>query len=179
MQVNVGGQSVGGAGRLLGGCSGCGTALLFLVVFGGVGIGLGIWGWGVLTNARTSEAWPTVEGRVVRSEVDHSTDSEGGDSYLPQIDYTYTLDGMQYENDRVRFGENSYSFRRQAEAEVERYPVGRRVDVYYEPGNPENSVLEPGATLGSYLGVCLGAMFLGIGLVSAPLTLLPRLLRRT
>lgn len=175
MQVNVGGRSVGGAGSILGAC---GTALLFLVVFGGVGIGLGIWGWGVLTNARVSEGWPTAAGRVVRSEVEHSTDSEGGDSYLPQIDYRYQVEGQDYENDRVRYGENSYSNRRQAEAEAEKYPVGRQVEVYYEPGDPENSVLEPGATLGSYLGVCMGALFLGIGLIAAPLTMLPRLLRR-
>ncbi len=174
MQVNVGGRSAGG---LLGGCSGCGTALLFLVVFGGVGIGLGIWGWGVLTNARASEAWPTVEGRVVRSDIDEQFDEEG-DSYVPQIDYEYTVDGLEYENDRVRFGQNSYSSRRRAEEETGRYPVGRRVEVYYEPGNPENSVLEPGASLGSYLGVSLGAMFLVIGLIAAPLTMLPRWLRR-
>lgn len=178
MQVSVGGRGVGGAGGLLGGCSGCGGALLFLVVFGAVGIGLGIWGWGVLTNARVSEGWPTVEGRVVRSEVDHSTDAEGGDSYTPEIEYEYTVDGLEYENNRVRFGENSYSSRRRAEEETGRYPVGRRVEVYYEPGDPDNSVLEPGATLGSYLGVVMGAMFLGIGLISAPLIMLPRWLRR-
>jgi hypothetical protein len=172
MQVNLGGQG----GRSL--LSTCGTALLFLVVFGGVGIGLGIWGWNVLTDARASESWPTTEGQVISSEVDHSSDAEGGDSYQPQISYRYEVDDQTYEADRIRFGQNSYSSSRQAEAEANRYPVGRQVEVFYEPGRPENAVLEPGASMGSYLGLGLGGTFLTIGLITPALVMLAYLLRR-
>jgi hypothetical protein len=150
---------------------------LFGFLFGAIGLGIAIWGWSVLSNARASLSWPTTEGRVVFSEVDHSTDSEGGDSYSADIVYRYEVDDQEYENDRVRFGENSSSNRGPAEDLVERYPVGRNVDVHYEPDDPDNSVLEPGVTLGSYLGLCLGGFFVVLAIILVPVMVLPPFLR--
>jgi hypothetical protein len=109
-----------------------------------VGGGLVFWGWNILQNARASTTWPTVEGTVLTSSVEHSTDAEGGDSYSPVVVYRYTVNGQTFENNTIKFGENSYGSRRKADGIASAYPVGMKVNVHYDPDQPERSVLEAG-----------------------------------
>jgi hypothetical protein len=39
-----------------------------------------------------------------------------------------------------------FSGHNDAEETADRYPAGKKVDVYYDPGNPADSILEPGTT---------------------------------
>jgi hypothetical protein len=128
-----------------------------LLIFGLVGAGLSYWGWTILQDARASATWPTAAGVVTSSEVDHSTDAEGGDSYSPEVDYQYQVDGQTITNNQIKFGENSYSSRRKAEEIAANYPLGQQVTVYYEPERPTNAVLEPGVSAGSYIVITIGA----------------------
>jgi hypothetical protein len=154
--------------------SGCLSALGMLAIFGLIGGGLAFWGWNILQDARASASWPTADGIVSSSEVDHSTDAEGGDSYSPEVDYQYTIDGQNHINDTIKFGENSYNSRRRAEEITATYPVGRQVTVYYDPEQPDKSVLEPGVTAGSYIVLGIGVLFIVIALLVAPLTFIFR-----
>ena len=43
---------------------------------------------------------------------------------------------------------------------VEKYVTGERVSVYVDPSNPENSLLEPGITLGSFTRVSCVSLLL-------------------
>ena len=153
-----------------GNCSGCLSSLGYLVLFGLIGGGLSFWGWTILQDARASASWPTAEGIVNSSEVDRSTDGEGGTSYSPEISYQYLVNDLNYTNNTIKFGENSYSSRRKAEEIAAAYPVGRQVAVYYDPLEPDKSVLEPGVTAGSYIVLGIGVLFIGIALIVAPLT---------
>jgi hypothetical protein len=143
-----------------------------LLIFGLVGAGLSYWGWTILQDARASATWPTAAGVVTSSEVDRSTDAEGGDSYSPEVDYQYQVDGQTITNNQIKFGENSYSSRRKAEEIAANYPLGQQVTVYYEPERPTNAVLEPGVSAGSYIVISIGALFLLISLIIPPLTLI-------
>jgi len=154
--------------------AGCLTALLTGGIFCLVGAGLALWGWSILQNARASASWPTAEGRVTSSQVDHSTDAEGGDSYQPEVTYQYMVDSLSYENSTIKFGENSYGNRRTAEEIAARYPVGRSVAVYYDPGQPGRSVLEPGVSAGSYIVLGIGVLFVVISMIITPLTVIFR-----
>jgi hypothetical protein len=147
-----------------------GIAFIFLLLGGG----LSFWGWTILQDARASATWPAADGLIVGSEVDHSTDAEGGDSYSPEVDYTYQVSGQAYQNSRIKFGENSYNSRRQAEEIVARYPSGQGVTVYYAPEEPENSVLEPGVSSGSYIVLGIGVCFASIALLLVPISLFTR-----
>ena len=151
------------------GCGGCASAVFFFLIFFGVGVGLSYWGWTILQDARASASWPSVQGQVTSSVVDRSTDSEGGTSYSPEVDYEYTVNDQRFSADRIKFGENSYSSRRQAEDVVARYPVGQTVAVYYDPVEPETAVLEPGVSSGSYIVIGIGAIFVLVSLVIAPI----------
>lgn len=146
----------------------CFTALFTGGIFLLIGAGLTYWGWNILQTAKASASWPTVEGVVTSSEVSHSTDSDGGDSYSPEVTYRYQVGDVFYENNTIKFGENAYSSRRKAENIAATYPAGRDVTVYYDPDQPDRSVLEPGGSGGSYIVLGIGLLFVVISLVVAP-----------
>jgi hypothetical protein len=159
---------------ILDGCQGCFGTLAVIGIFFLVGAGLSVWGWTILQNARASASWPTAQGRITRMEVTHSTDSEGGDSYRPEVAYEYLVNDRSYESYTIKFGENSYGNRREAEEIAARYPVGQSVPVYYDPADPERSVLEPGVSLGSYIVLGIGVLFVAISLIVGPIALIFR-----
>lgn len=160
------------------GGSGCLNTAIVTAIFLVIGGAMAFWGLNILGDARASASWPTAEGRVVSSQVEYSTDSEGGDSYQPEVTYAYTVAGVQYSGHQIKFGENSYSSRRQAEEIAGRYSVGNSVAVYYEPENPQKAILEPGVTAGSYIVFSVGAIFVLVSLVLAPVGLLQAIRRK-
>jgi len=149
---------------------GCLSTFFSMGIFLLVGVGLTFWGWNILQNARASAAWPTADGVVTRSQVSHSTDAEGGDSYQPQVTYKYSANNLSYENDTIKFGENSYSSRKKADEIAATYPIGKNVTVYYDPEKPDRSVLEPGVSGGSYIVIGIGVFFILITLITVPIT---------
>jgi len=148
---------------------GCLSSIFSMGIFLLVGAGLTFWGWNILQNARASASWPTADGIVTRSQVSHSTDAEGGDSYQPQVTYKYSANNSTYENNTIKFGENSYSSRRKADEIAANYPIGKSVAVYYDPEKPDRSVLEPGVSAGSYIVIGIGVFFILITLITVPI----------
>lgn len=175
MQADSGQRSIG---SYVGGCQSCLGVLGLVAVFLLVGGGLSWWGWNILQDARASASWPTVDGRVTRSEVSKSTDADGADSYSPEVLYEYQVDDQSYENSTIKFGENSYSSRRRAEEIAATYPVGQRVTVSYDPIEPGQSVLEPGVTGGSYIVLGIGAVFVVVSLLILVIAPIAAFLRR-
>jgi len=153
---------------------GCISSILSMGVFLLIGMGLSYWGWNILQDARASASWPTIDGKVVKSEVTHSIDSDGGDSYSPEITYVYIVNNEQLANKTIKFGENSYSSRKKAEGIAASYPVGKNVTVYYDPQQPDKSVLEPGVSGGSYIVLGIGVLFILITLIAIPFTFFVR-----
>ncbi len=175
MQADSGQRSIG---SFVGGCQSCFGVLGMVAIFLLVGGGLSWWGWNILQDARASASWPTVDGRVTRSEVTESTDADGGDSYSPEVTYEYQVNNRSYENSTIKFGENSYSSRRRAEEIAATYPVGQRVNVSYDPNEPGQSVLEPGVTGGSYIVLGIGALFVAVSLIILIIAPIASVLRR-
>lgn len=114
-------------------------------------------------KAAASTAWPTTDGRITASRVERV--KQGGDrkaSFTADITYEYALDGRTLEGDRVWFGDDySASDASAFRAAVDRYPVGKAVKVHYDPAEPAESVLEPGAT---WSGSAL--YFIGLGVIT-------------
>jgi hypothetical protein len=61
----------------------------------------------------------------------------------PIIRYRYRADGQERESDQIRVGGQPLMTRVLAGRLVARYPVGARVDLYVDPNNPDNVLLEP------------------------------------
>lgn len=176
------GSATGSKARTLDGCldglAGCLTSAGLMALFLALGLGLMYWGWNVLGNARESVGWPTAPGMVVSAELDHSENTEGGDSWSPEISYRYLAANQERTSYAIKFGENSYSDRDDAEEILARYPVGQPVLVYYDPADPERSVLEPGVTAGSYIILGTGGLFVVITVLVGIVGMINVLFRR-
>ena len=97
-------------------------------------------------EAEQANHWPTVAGTILESRVQiRTSSSDTGTEFDPIIRYQYLVQGQQYVNNTWQKIGNSPT-RREAQDIVERYPQGKRTTVYYDPADPQNSVLVPGNT---------------------------------
>jgi hypothetical protein len=144
-------------------------ALAFL----GMGIAALILGAGQLKEARASKSWPSVQGIVVSSSVQRSSDHDDRDYYQASVVYEYAVGGVTYSCNRISYG-TTRGRPEDAREEVKRYPKGKPVEVYYDPDDPDAAILEPGKAGEPYLWLGLGGAFTLVGLVGLGLVLFKR-----
>lgn len=141
------------------------------LLFFAAGIGMVFW-WGIptLQKAKASTSWPTTRGVVVASDIERDVSEDHDDrrsvTYHARVTCEYTVAGTIYNCNTVSFGQYGSSNRNHARQIVNRYPVGKTVDVHYDPEKPASAVLEPGVSLISYLALGAGIM---VGLAGAML----------
>jgi hypothetical protein len=164
-------------GGFLDNLGGCLETLAISFVFFLIGAGLSWWGWTIVRNARASAEWPVVQGQITESELEVSRDDEGDDQYTPRVAYSYSVNGLSYQNFTIKFGETTYSSERTALEILGRYPVGQAVNVHYDPADPDRAVLEAGVTGGSYIVLSVGLIFVLVSILPPPIFLLRYLLR--
>ena len=92
-----------------------------------------------------SRNYPVVSGTITRSKVNTHHGSKGGTSYSADIEYKYLVDGQAFTGKKVRLGITSSSHA-SATGTVNAHPVGSSTQVYYNPANPQEALLTPGAT---------------------------------
>jgi hypothetical protein len=90
-----------------------------------------------------SASFPTTTGRVYHSAVSVTHSSKGGTHYYINILYDYEVDGQSFHGGTFRYGMFSPGSA-QAYAAVRAHPVGSEIKVYYNPGDPADSLLSPG-----------------------------------
>jgi hypothetical protein len=111
--------------------------------------------------ARASRDWPTVPGRIVRSEIRGNRAANGLPGFRALIRYAYVVDDEEYEGREVSGGEFPYRSARNANRRVAAYPVGELVTVRYSPDDPEVAVLKTGMSVDVlYLPVMAGLLLL-------------------
>src|SRR4051794_31954462 len=98
-------------------------------------------------KASASKRWPAANGRILSSDVTshRSLDSNGTHTtiYEPQVVYEYAANGQTYRSKEISFGAISgMSGSGWAEGIAGKYPMGSAVQVFYNPGNPSQAVLE-------------------------------------
>jgi len=147
-------------------------SLVMTLIFGGIGLGLLLFGRSARRKALASQSWPTVAGTVTESEVkvtQHSSgsgmDAQETTHYRPVVKYQYSVEGMEYTGSRIAFGAMN-SAHSAANAVVARYPAGASVTVRYDPEKPAEAVLETNTGGGGLLMV-LGVGFLIFSVGSA------------
>ncbi len=134
------------------------------------GIGVSVWGVIVVLDALASSNWPTVEGVVVSSGVERGSSGTGtsrSTSYHAKVDYTYEVDGVAYQAERVSFKDAISKSRGHAEEISNSYKVGQAVVVAYDAEDPGNAVLEPGLSPASFIYLAFGLALLGLGVYTA------------
>lgn len=137
--------------------------ILFFSVFLIVGALVLMWGIASSRSALLSVRWPSVPGAVTISTIKSSRSSKGGTTYGADIHYTYAVSDNKYIGDKVTFGDISTSDSNDARQILNRYPVGKAVNVFYNPNNPAEAVLETGFTMGLLLPLGIGTIFTLVG----------------
>lgn len=95
-------------------------------------------------EARASETWLSVEGEVIRSEINSYRNSEGKEMYSPDVAYIYQLNGKDYSGSKISDLSYSTSSEGEVRKKLAKYAKGSTVAVYYDPEDPYNSTLKPG-----------------------------------
>ena len=101
----------------------------------------------MIEMANDSLEWPTVPGLVTRSNLEARKKKVGRQrttDFRVEISYEYVVDDQRFENDVVRFDQGNLSTA-EKELLVSTHAEGSRVVVYYNPDNPNESVLVPGS----------------------------------
>lgn len=94
-----------------------------------------------LIEIRRAAGWPSTMGRIVRSRDEEQRHTNEGDQVtvtkVAVVEYEFTVAGRTWRGNRVSLGESANT-----DATLERYPVGTIVEVFYDPADPRNCVLE-------------------------------------
>ena len=145
--------------------------IIVCLIFFGIGIGMLVKLAKHYGKLQQSKNWLSTNGKILSSDLDAqiSTDDDGYQTttYLAKVFFTYEVNGNSYESDRVNF---DYGMRtsnvRKPQSVVEQYPTGSDVTVYYDPENPQQSVLEKRVN-GTFTTILVSAVFIAIGVVLA------------
>ena len=135
---------------------------IVIVVFGaGVAI------WGVILRGRGEETlqWPTVRGKVYASRVveERSRDADNETMYRPEIRYEYVVDGKEFAAKRLGLEDTPASWRSYADGIVARFPIGREVEIFYNPDDPSEALLEPRDAVKWGAMAVVGGIVIGAG----------------
>ena len=125
-------------------------------------------------RALAAARWPSVEGELTAVRVVSEVGADGTD--YDYVTYRYTVGGLPYQNDRLRFGPMArpgsvwpravtLPSDSSAQAFLERrYRPGERVQVHYNPRNPADSVLRLSPAFVVWPMLAFGLLFLYVGL---------------
>jgi hypothetical protein len=94
---------------------------------------------------QSAKSWDKVEGIIFASTVEQPPAHVSDDlnDATPIIRYRYRADGQDLESDQIKIGGQPLTTRVLAARLIARYPVGARIDVYVDPKDPKNVLLEP------------------------------------
>jgi len=166
---------------------GPGAGILVALVLFAVAFAVGLAGLTLYRDVQTIRQWPSTEGVILSGEVTQHrvrqftargrprTDEY---HYSSRIAYTYTVDGEEYVSSQIsiakKFDRFLATFSGTADAGYEgtwlaRYPVGKKVPVYYDPDDPANALLERDEAWLAYLFFALAGVltFAGLGILNA------------
>ena len=118
-------------------------------------------------KSNASMSWPSATGQISAASVrkNSSTDEDGyvDITYSPIVEYDYWVNGQVYKGHRIHFGITPSPRPGAAQAEVDRFPVGRQVTVFYNPEKPGEAVLEK-KMVTSKAGFIVGGVFIALTL---------------
>jgi hypothetical protein len=100
-------------------------------------------------QAIASRDWPTVQGKVTKSEMTRRFTSHGT-TWALDFACDYEVDGRAYVLDQVQFGTGRTMSRELIQGFVDKYPAGANVTVHYNPAWPEIATIESSEEMARY-----------------------------
>ncbi len=118
-----------------------------------------------LQKTNAAKTWNSVSATVVSSKVKSHT-SDDSTTYSPYIAYRYEVGGEEYLGDQYTFMGGSSSGRGGKEEIVRQYPKGHTFNVYVNPDDPSESVINREASKNLLFGLIpLVFVFVGIAII--------------
>lgn len=123
-------------------------------------------------KAAAAGSWAQAPAVILSSRIETGTtsDADGDETtwYRPQVQYSYTHNGVQYEGQRLRFGNSKTSAQKRADEAVAKYPAGAQVTVRVNPQKPSEATLEAEMPrFRSFLPIAIVFALGGAGLLAA------------
>lgn len=100
-----------------------------------------------MAEVKRASTWTRTSARIVRSELVAET-RQGKEVQVPRVEYEFTLGFHPVRGRRYTLGDMGPNG---AEAVLRRYPVGAGVTAYYNPQDPDESVIERDLPAGFHL----------------------------
>lgn len=146
--------------------SGNNTPLAMLL--GGMGLFTLLLGRAFSRQAKQTENWPSTSGVIEEAGIeDFRTLDDGRERTMKRghVVYSYSVNGNRYRSGRIRAaawkvsGSANWLLRDPSK----KYPPGKPVEVFFNPDNPAEAVLERRVTGGALIYFIGGALLLGAG----------------
>ena len=137
-----------------------------VVVAGGFAASL-YFGWPVL-RAWRGRGWQRTQGTVTAADFEHpGSAGVTGSRYRLSVTYRYTVDGVERTGNRASFFQKDITHRLQSLSDEarRRYGKGKSVDVWHDPSDPAQSVLDPRIPFPALLAFGFSVAFFVLGVV--------------
>jgi len=95
------------------------------------------------TKGLSTLGWPETQGKVITCYVKRVPSSKGPSKFQPVISYSYEINSVEYVSDRYSSTMARGSSLWASEV-ISQHPVNSSIQVFYNPKNPKDSVLNPG-----------------------------------
>ncbi len=110
--------------------------------------------------ALESKNWPEAQGKIEKLEIIRSK----GAPYLRSFKIAFVANGKNYSCDKYSYADYSEGSEREQYKFATAHKIGDKIDVFYDPKDPENSVLDNSAVI-SPQQEDMGKFFIGIGIL--------------
>ena len=141
--------------------------LLIIISLLTAGFGLSAFNVYVSYKIYETKKWPYVSGNIVSYSVErHANDEPGNRAFEPIIEYEYLLNKKKYLSKKIVFGDIYFSSKKKANLYLHQYIQLEKLYVFYNPQDPNESILEPGRYIFLVEKLVIGLFFLVIGGIS-------------
>ena len=107
-------------------------------------------------SSRSMNVWQVTQGIITKSNIKRS-----GATFSPDVQYQYSVLGTEHIGMNVTITLKQTYKLKVAQDWIDQYPVGKKVDIFYNPKTPRMAVLEKGFSIKSAL-VLIGVALLVI-----------------
>lgn len=124
--------------------------------------------WRIASDLRfqiESARWPPVPGVIEKSGTRESWNSNSQRSVVPDVLYSFEINGKRHESGRIAFFGMIDAEGSDARRTVNRFPLGKVVDVFVHPNDDSQSVLVNGILPGvfAWTGLLIGMWAIALG----------------
>jgi hypothetical protein len=134
----------------------------FVAFLGGV---LLLFGGCEVRRVAKTKSWPSVLGTLDVSKVQDVSDNRSGPSFRLRVAYHFEVGGQPFHGERVTPLGSPHGSEEEVAAMAASRPAGQPCPIFYDPQDPQQNCLEPGATGQAWWWVWLGLGMLAVGAI--------------